>query len=315
MMPTRKAVETCLNKAAMCDVARRLGVPQAPHRVVSELQALYTQADDVGFPCVVKSASQLYTVLGQKAIIAHSQHELRTRFPNWPEHVESLLVQGFTVGPRYNMQLLASDGEVLARVVTKTLRTDRPDGTGYTVESITVRPDPVMDQYCRLLVRHLGYTGLGCLQFLVDDAKGTMAFLELNTRLGAAFAVAGVCGVDFPKLAAELALSGAGTNRCSRAYPAGKRIAWSYGDLDGIIRARDAGEIGWPQTRRWLREMTGAFFRADIHVTWSWRDPWPTVATHTRLLMGALRHAVRPRRSAVARRGDREGEPAPPGIQ
>jgi predicted ATP-grasp superfamily ATP-dependent carboligase len=290
-MPPPCVVKTCEDKAQMCRIAHELDIPQAPFATAHDRAAVFARANDLGFPCIVKSGDAVHTVFDQKAIICRTPDDLCQAFRAWPEELESVLVQRFADGPRHNIQLLAQNGALVCRVQTKTLRTDRPNYTGYTVESVTVDPPPAVDEHCRTLIRHLNYSGLGCAQFLIDEATGAMSFLEINPRLGAAFAVSNYCGIDFPRMAAELALSGAVSAPCP-SYPPGKRIAWSYGDLDGIIRAREAGEISRWEAIRWLGRMLRTVVRAHTHATWSWRDPWPTLVTHIKLLAGAIRRAL-----------------------
>lgn len=290
-MPEPSAVSTCTDKAVMCRLARELDIPQAPFAIATNLDELFHSAPAVGFPCIVKSAESLHAVHDEKAVIVRDAAHLREQFREWPKGLSSVLVQRFAPGPRHNVQLLAHRGELVCRVQTKTLRTDRPNYTGYTVEAVTVDPHPAVDEHTRRLLGHLGYSGLGCLQFLIDEHTGSMSFLELNPRLGAAFVLCEVCGIDFPRMAAELAIRGNVDVRCP-AYTTGKRMVWSYGDIDGIIRARDAGTIGRWEAVRWLGKMVKGFLRADAHATWSWRDPKPTIVTHTKLLLGAVQRLL-----------------------
>jgi predicted ATP-grasp superfamily ATP-dependent carboligase len=207
--------------------------------------------------------------------------------------VERILVQRYAAGGRYNVQLLAVEGRLVRRVQTLTLRTDRLDGTGYTVDAVTVTLPALVDEYCRRLMERLRYDGPGCAQFMIDRRTGRMSFLELNPRLGAAFAVAALCAVDFPRLAVQAALEPGAVDSFGPDYAPGKRIAWTYGDLDGIIRALDAGEIGVRGALRWLGQAAASFVTADIHTTWSWRDPAPTLVAYLQLLAGVGRRVVR----------------------
>ena len=289
--PPLDAVNICANKAVMARIAHELNVPQAPFAVVRNRKELFSQASGIGFPCVARAGDGPRSIFGQKAVICSSAQELEAAFTTWPPGVDSLLLQAFASGHRYNVQLLAQNGELKYRVQTKTLRTDRPDYTGYTTESVTVPLNPEIDDCCRRLVRRLQYDGFGCAQFLVDEDKGTISFLEINVRLGAAFAISSHCGVDFPLMGAEQALSRNATLPRTQ-YKAGKRIVWSLGDLQGIIRARGAGQITRGQALRWAGSMCWSFVHADMHTTWSWRDPRPTLMAYAALVSQLGRAAL-----------------------
>ncbi|HWO88803.1 MAG TPA: ATP-grasp domain-containing protein [Gemmatimonadales bacterium] len=300
LTPSSETTRTCLDKLAMCDIASQLGIPQAPYARADTRSDLFRAAKAVGYPCIVKAANPLRSVMSEKAVICHSPPELEQRFSQWPSQTESLLVQRFVAGPRYNIQVLAQDGAIVARLITKTIRTDRPNYTGYTTESVTVAATPELDEYTRNLIHRTSYSGYGCLQFLINELDGSMSFLELNPRLGAAFAVSSICGVDFPRLGVDLALGRAVQQTPDLRYPPGKRIVWTGGDLEGILKARDAGQITFGNALKWLWHAAVGFTRADIHTTWSWSDPWPTARQYAMILAAVALRAVRGSRSWAA---------------
>lgn len=291
VMPSPEVVRVCGDKLAMCRLASELGIPQAMFALASTLNELRYQVHDIGFPCVVKPADQLHRVFGQKAVILNTDADLARAFGQFPD-VSAVLIQGFAAGKRRNVQIVARQGSIVCRFVTKTLRTDRLNDTGYTVEGITEAPRRDLDEYTNALVRKLGYEGPGCMQFLVDDWTGRVSFLELNPRLGAGFGIAAACGVNFSRMAVDVALGMELEQRDCADYPVGKRLAWTYGDLDGILHAWDKGAIGIGEGFRWFGRAAKAFVRADAHVSWSWKDPWPTLVAYTRLMLGLVRRLV-----------------------
>ncbi|MEL7045493.1 MAG: ATP-grasp domain-containing protein, partial [Pseudomonadota bacterium] len=154
-------------------------------------------------------------------------------------------------------------------------------------EAITVAPDPDLQDYTERLVRHLGYHGFGCAQFLVDpDAESPVSFLELNPRLGAAFAVTLASGIDLPAAALRLTEGG---RTAVEPYAAGRRMAWVYGDLLGLVRALQCREIGARDTALWLGRCARSLWRADIHATWDWTDPLPSLALATQWIPRRLK--------------------------
>ncbi len=271
-----ETISKCADKLAMCRLAEAIGIPQAPFRSASAYQEIVEAAHEVGFPCVVKPCQPLESDTGLKALIARSPRDLEVL---GTMSGESMIVQRYVEGLRYNVQLVAYEGRLVDRLVTLTLRTNRGDGTGYTVESRTVRPSQVMDRYTALILQELGFSGLACLQFLGREGSHELSFLEINPRLGAAWGVARSSGVDLAARALETwdrEALGEKQEGLSD-YRPGRRMVWTTGDLDGLRGALAAGEIGHAQAGRWLVQAIVAFLRADHHTTFKLTDPWPAV--------------------------------------
>ena len=116
-------------------------------------------------------------------------------------------------------------------------------------------------------------------QFLVD-AKGDTSFLEISPRMGAAIAVTVPCGFDFPSAGVDLARGLTPDSAyLPNDYPVGITLAWSYGDLAGLIHAMQSGAIGVSESGLWLWSAFRSAITADVHTSWSWADPRPTMAT------------------------------------
>jgi predicted ATP-grasp superfamily ATP-dependent carboligase len=292
VMASPRTVRLCLDKPRMCQLAVQLQVPQAEFRDVSSLRELEREADRIGYPCIVKPTDQLARIFGEKAAVLRSPERLREVFVDWPTENASLFVQRWVSGARHNIHFFAHEGKLVRSVETRVLRTTRPDHTGYTVEAVSIAPSPELQQPTRQLVAHLEYSGLGCAQYLVDPEHGSACFLEINPRLGAAFAAAAAAGVDFPRLAVEWG-HGSGTAAAGAAYLPGKRIAWLLGDLQGLGRAIARRQVSTREGLRWLLRALWSGVRADIHATWSWRDPLPTAVASARFALRGPRALLR----------------------
>ncbi len=290
VMADRRIVETCHDKLGQMQLAQDLGVPVAPFAVVSSLKELGHASARIGFPCVVKPRNPMAQLFHRKALILGSRQELREALPAWPEDHEALLVQREVSGPRHNLYFAASEGELLAVVEIKILRNQTPDGTSNAVAGISLSVTPGLQANLQSLARALNFTGVGCAQFLVGGAEAPTTFLEINPRLGANFACVLHCGLDLPRIALELA-AGRRPALAGRPwrYPAGRRYVWTFGDLQGLRDALRAREIGPLQAVRWLATCLLAALRADAHVTWSWRDPLPTLALFARPIANRLK--------------------------
>jgi predicted ATP-grasp superfamily ATP-dependent carboligase len=292
VMPDPATVLTCLNKAAFYELATRLGLPVAEFRVAASLPDLMANAVSIGFPCVIKPLGSLTDFLDQKALVLNERDDLLRKLPSWPPGHASLIVQKFSSGLRRNCHFLADQGEIVAYFEQRVLRTDRPDYTGFGVDGDSVPATPALKQHTADLVRTLAYSGPGCVQFLVDEARGTTSLLELNPRLDATCAIPYYCGYDFPAMAVELAAYRRQivSKRPAKAstYPL-RRGVWSSGDLTGLGQALTRRRVSWGRALGRLLQIARSFWLADFHLTWSWRDPLPTCYVFAGMLRTAFR--------------------------
>ena len=282
-MPDPRLVDACDDKTALLDVAERVGVPYPAWMVVQGAAELRNGTAKIGFPCVVKPAVAERRLFGEKALILRDATELEARLAAWPGDGGELLVQRYVEGLRHNLHLVAKDGRLLQCLDTVSLRTQRLNGSGLTVSSVSVPTPPAMREWCAKLLEAIDYTGIGCLQFLEDRQRGKVAFLELNPRMAAGSGIAPYCGLDLPRRALELALGLAvEPERSPDSYRMGVRYAWTEGDLAGLATTLRQREIGLGQAMRWLGRSVRDALTADIHAGWDRRDPGPTLAIYRR---------------------------------
>lgn len=316
--PEPATVEACLDKFGIYEIVAELGISHVPFLRVSGYVELERAIDRLGYPCVVKPNDSRTGMFGMKAAILQTTADFKKRLPAWPEGNEFLILQRFATGYRHNCHFLAHEGRMLAYFEQRVLRTDRRDGTGYGVHGISHAPSPRLVEYSERLLRRLDYSGIGCAQFLVDDASGAVNFLEINPRLDATCAVPFYCGYDFPLLGvlyAEYrrgALPQPPTN--TAAYPTDKHGVSLYRDIHGWRGALGRAELDRKGSRAWLKQMLRTFVRADFHLTWSWVDPMPACCRYLELLTSAL--ARRAGASVSVPRSDYRvgGFQAPPSI-
>ncbi|MGF1462882.1 MAG: hypothetical protein ACFB2Z_06920, partial [Maricaulaceae bacterium] len=141
-------------------------------------------------------------------------------------------------------------------------------------------PAPAIKAATEALVAHLGYTGAGCAQFMVDRVTGAISFLEINPRLGANFKIVEACGL--PLTLWKVALAQGERPKPQRppwGYKTGVRYAWTKGDLSGLARARRDG-LGGVAALAWLGRTVWDGLRAPCHLTFDLRDPAPTLGLY-----------------------------------
>lgn len=286
--PSDDIVKTCLDKVAMLDVCARIGVPSAPAETVTTFEGLRDAASRVGFPLVVRPLWSTRPIAGRKAFITMDEASFREGLPEWPEGHDSLIVQRFIDGPRYNVDYAAQGGRTIHAVATRILRTDAWDYTGIDVCGETVpMPDDLWD-FTERMNAELNYTGVGLIQFMVDRARDEISFLELNPRFNGNTAVPDRAGLELVRLAIDLA------EHPERPEPVvisqgGLRHAWFYGDVMGIRKSLKRGIMARSAVPRAVWNALRDGLTADFHVIWSWRDPMPAITQFTNSLQNALR--------------------------
>ncbi|MGH8222577.1 MAG: hypothetical protein ACREQZ_06355 [Woeseiaceae bacterium] len=285
--PAASAV--CRSKRALLTLAERAGVPTGPWEAVGSFAELLPVLERVGLPAVLKPDLQADDMLGGKAaIICGIPDVLRLAGRNVPREC-SFVLQRLAPGTRHNFYFVAHEGRLLGQAQLRITRTDRPDGTGLAVEGRSVAPAAELLAWTSALAGHLNYSGAGCAQFMVDERTGCACFLEINSRLGANCAAVCACGLDLPRLFVE-ALLGRAVEQPAAAV--GRRYAWLEGDLHGLVSCLKSGRLSGAEALAWLARAAYAQLRAHDQITFSWRDPMPTLAILDGYRKAALERAL-----------------------
>jgi biotin carboxylase len=296
LMPHPRTALTCLDKQRVYEITSELSIPLPPMRRVQSHAELIAGAHELGFPCIVKPNDSQNFFFGEKAIICRNIADIEKKLSEWPVGNQFLILQQYVEGHRINCQFAAQRGRMTAYFEQKVLRTDRFDGTGYGVESLSVLPTGELMAHCETLLAGLEYSGVGCIQFLCDRRSKRFYFLEINPRLDATCALPYYCGMDFPKMAVDIALDQREVppdGRVNSKYPAGRRASWLLGDVQGFARSIQSRSINLLEAARWTAGILNGFASADFHMTFSWRDPVPTLFLYMHPLWSRLEAFLR----------------------
>jgi len=290
----------CFDKGATYDLTPGLGIPTLPWRRFTSAEHWRAAAMEMGYPVVVKRRDSSSQVQERKAVICASSAELDAFLDELRNESDpdSLVLQKFGAGARHNCHIAADDGELIAYFQQKVLRTDELDDTGIGVAGVSVAPSAELRAWCAALVRAVGYSGVGCIQFLVDEAGGAAWFLEFNARMDSTAALPYRLGYDFPRFAMRIA----GARRQGRRapssgayYPPGKKYHWLYGDLYSWIDAARHGRRPPAALAAWAARIAWDT-SSSYHLTWDLLDPLPTLAAFSRaFIFPALRRFHSPR--------------------
>ncbi|NNF79821.1 MAG: ATP-grasp domain-containing protein [Rhizobiales bacterium] len=288
-------VKACLDKLGLMTLAVLNKVPTAPFEMVHSLSGFLQAVERVGLPLVIRPEKSTERIGGKKAVVCETMSDVQAVVHELANGMRNLLLQRKVEGRRHNLYFAAQNGEIVRYLHAVILRTDMPDGTGLAVEGETVEPDPELKDYATRLIKALGYTGVGCAQFLVNEHDGSVSFLEINPRIAGNHAVPEAAGLMLSTVAIALAQFPEKPVR-SLEGKSGLRYVWTAGDLMGAKLAYLRGDVSAKESYRWLCHAISAAWRADVHMKWCWHDPLPGFFSLNEVLpsfRGLLRRARR----------------------
>jgi len=272
----------CLDKFGMYDRAQRLGVPTMLYARVETERQLRSTMQTVGLPLVIRPENCLGRFDNKKVFTITSDDDLKWFLDHWETEQTALLCQKFASGPRHNIYFAAERGQIFRYLEAKILNTDIPDGSGLATEGITLSPNPVLREYTNRLIADLDYTGIGCAQFLVDEATGDVSFLEVNSRIAGNHAVPEAAGLELTEVPLLMAFNQP-QNFVRKDGKVGLKYVWTSGALVGAKVGWIRGDLTLWQSVAWMVRALYLGFVADVHMVFSWRDPKPAF-----MAMGAV---------------------------
>lgn len=277
VMPDPATMLRCFDKRALYMLTPTLDIPTAPWREYTNFEDWSRAAREMGFPVVIKRKDSSAFLKQKKAFILRTPlafDRFLAELQSEPD-TESLVLQKFGHGTRQNCHIAADHGRVVAFFQQKVLRTDEFDGTGIGLEGISVPVLPRLRIYCESLVEALGYHGIGCIQFMLDETKGDVTFLEFNPRMDSTAALPYRLGYDYPRIALEIA-AGNAPAALTKAYRTGKHYHWLYGDALSWLESRKRRTQDTASLLKWAPRMIWRTLTSH-HLTWDVRDPIPTL--------------------------------------
>jgi predicted ATP-grasp superfamily ATP-dependent carboligase len=248
-VPPLDAFELVTNKARLLEHAARCGVPVPRTHVVHGFAGLRDILEDVAYPAVVKPVqSRIDTGHGWVSGSAHyaeSRADVEHLFETH-DYLAShpALIQERIVGPGVGMFALFDRGTLVAEFSHRRLR-EKPPAGGASVLSESRPVDPRLRDFAVRMLAPLGWHGVAMMEYKQDRRTGECVLMEVNGRFWGSLELAVAAGVDFPRLAFQLAhgVRPAGTPE----YAAGLRNRWLLGDLDHLLlrlfRSADALDL------------------------------------------------------------------------
>lgn len=230
-------VTRAADKAHIMRLAREVGVPTPAMAEAASPADLERVATGLTYPVVVKPArSRVRTGegwLGTSVSYAFDTEDLERRLQALPREAFPVLLQERIEGPGIGVFLCFQHGRRVAVFAHQRIREKPPSG-GVSVLSESREPDPVAVDLADKLLARLGWRGVAMVEFKQDNRDGSLRLMEINGRFWGSLQLPVDAGVDFPRLAVDVALDRPVTPVV--AYRVGLRSRWLWGDLMATLR-------------------------------------------------------------------------------
>jgi predicted ATP-grasp superfamily ATP-dependent carboligase len=272
------------DKLELLRLARGLGIDAPVTHAPRSREAAAALAQRIAYPCVCK----LRRGIGAQGMIwAEDAAELLRCFDAPPPASgllfdRSRLVQAVAPGELHDVCALFNRGEPRAALTMRRIHMLPPRG-GMGVYTETT-DEPELREQAIALLRALDWHGPADVEFRLERPGGRAALIEINPRFWGGLELAIQAGVNFPMLAARMAVEG--DVDPVFAYDVGVQQWWPF---PYALRYARANGIDWRMLRQLLR--VPRRLRSDLRVS----DPMPLVAD----LAGAVRIRLKNRRGRV----------------
>jgi predicted ATP-grasp superfamily ATP-dependent carboligase len=270
-VPPFAAFDFVSDKGRLVEWAAQCGVRTPRTMCVGGMSDLQALIDRVAYPAVVKPVRSRYlTAEGWRSTSVHyagSREELVSLYRQTDYlAAQPSLIQERICGPGVGMFVMFDRGRPIAEFAHRRLREKPPSG-GVSVLRESVAVDPVLRRWSERLLAPLAWHGVAMLEFKRDAATGEAYLIEVNGRFWGSLQLAIDAGLDFPRLAVQLAL---GETPPAAAYRHGVRSRWLLGDLDHLLLRlrRSPRELQLPEGAPGRARATWQFlscFGRDLH--------------------------------------------------
>jgi len=271
--PFAKAVD----KHMIHEVCQQIGVPVAKGMTLDRL--MQAGGDGLRFPLVMRTRQQngpnVHRQTPWKAAYASDKARLQELYEAVEPIADNVLVQEYHPGVEDYVQVLMHRGEAYA-VGEYLGEHHMPLAGGVTVQRITCRHEPVIEDAIRLL-KAIGWEGIAGVQFHYDPATGQYIFLEINPRFIGGLPTIIMAGFDAPFLLWQSHFEP--EKMRPPAYRLGVRTRILGGDANWMLGMVRGDELPPGQHRIGKLSAIGRFLwncgpwtKED---TFSWRDPKP----------------------------------------
>ena len=296
---SQDAFEVTTNKRRTTLLARQLGVPVPRDEVASSITDADAIVSRLGLPVVLKPTTSfaIEDLTARRDVqTAHTVEEVRKGLSELLRH-GPVQVQEHVRGSGAGVEVLAHEGKILFAFQHLRLHEPPEGGASSYRKSVPLHPDLL--HAAKLLMAALRYTGVGMVEFKIDQRSGRWALIEINGRFWGSLPLAVAAGADFPYYLYQMLVEG------RRDYPPGYRDElyarnWIQ-DASWLVKKFTAGPANprvppnpSPPWRQVVAEFTNVLKLRERSDTFAWDDPLPAFAELRRMLWKRIMKIARP---------------------
>jgi predicted ATP-grasp superfamily ATP-dependent carboligase len=301
-VPSAAVLARLMDKSALADSLRTVGIPHPSTRMVSSASELDGMPDRAFESAFLKPADS-EAFLGRYSIKAFNIRSRETAVQRMEDLKGTgipMLIQEYIPGPPSNHYFIDGyidrAGRTVARFARRRLRMFPADfGNSTYMKSVPISEVAAAAESLDRLLGHVDYRGVFSAEFKRDDRDGQFKLLEVNVRPWWYVEFAARCGVDVCDLSYRDAL-GHNAGPVTE-YKEGARLVYPYNDYFSYRALHRRGELSLSS---WLRSWMGA-----TQPVFCWDDPMPAVIELSQFLVSRFR-ARRPYRGPERRRFPRD---------
>jgi predicted ATP-grasp superfamily ATP-dependent carboligase len=267
-VPDHELLSRTIDKLEILKTAAALGIGVPDTRCPSSPEELKAVAGEIRYPVAVKFRKGTGSIGVKYARSAEELLSIYTGPPRRPDVVfEGLppLVQEYIPGKVHDVCVLFNHGQARAALTSMRSRT-WPASGGRSVEGVTT-DEPELKEIGLRLCRGIKWHGPADVEFKMDERDGKPKLLEINTRFWGGIDLSIQAGIDFPYLAAKMAIDGDVAPVFD--YKVGVRYRWPFPHEFEMIWESGNRMRAIKEFLRWRRGD-----KYDIRLS----DPFPHVA-------------------------------------
>lgn len=249
---------------------------------MEEVEAL---SEELPYPVVVKPAVMysFHATFGKKAFRCDDAASLKATYmriaaKKYP--LETLVVQEFLDGGAKNLYscgVMAAGGEIIVSMQANRIRQNPMDFGNSTTYAISCYVPEIQEQ-TEALLRMVGYSGVGEVEWMWDAREGVYKFLEINTRAWKWHTISNQLNFSFiGKLidyidATHLDAARLDSLNIDAAHLEDKKVAWCERLTDWTVVAKEI-----LHGRMTLKEVCASYKIKHESAVWNWKDPLPAI--------------------------------------
>jgi predicted ATP-grasp superfamily ATP-dependent carboligase len=250
-------VANAADKAYVLRLANEIGVPTPAMVEIANAESIEVDLSGMSFPLVIKAArSRIRTAQGwintPRVTYALDRNELQQQLRALPREVFPVLLQERIEGPGVGVFMCYQHGKRVAVFAHQRLREQPPSG-GVSVLCESRQPDAIAVDYADRLLSRINWRGVAMIEFKRSNTDGGLRLMEINGRFWGSLQLAIDAGVDFPKLAVDVATDAPIVPIAT--YRIGQRSRWFWGDVSAmlllLLRSRERLNLPSDHPGRW----------------------------------------------------------------